>query len=63
MIKLGEWLRLSASWHGFGRNVFDLALAMLKLACITLRPTFSLAAASLSLASKIDSSDHIKGFK
>ena len=30
MIKLGEWLRLSAYSQGFGRNVFDLALVMLK---------------------------------
>lgn len=56
MLKLGEWLRLSASIHGFGRNVFDLALVMLKQVSNSLPPTYSLAAASLSLASKIDSS-------
>ena len=63
MIKLGEWLRMSAACHGFGRNLFDLALVMLKEVSNSLRPTYSLAAASLSLASKIDSSDHIRGLK
>jgi hypothetical protein len=63
MIKLGEWLRMSAACHGFGKNVFDLALVMVKEVRNTLRPTYSLAAASLSLACKIDSSEHMRGLK